>query len=209
MSADPPRKWDQKWDWGFGLIAWLDVETTGLYRPGKPLPALLETALLITTPDLECVTWASSVIKREPEDFVEIHPVAEAMHKKNGLIEECLGPLAVPVRTAELIMTTALDEAQRLHPELGDRPVVWAGWSPSALDRPMIGHHMPEFYKRLHYRTWDLSAFKLGMINFTSLTFPEKDEIHRAHADNLEAVAEARRIAEFLQSCPIPSLASA
>lgn len=202
MSTSPAR-----WDWRFGLLAWIDVETTGILRPGLPAPELLEVALFVTDADLNAVLWCQAVIAHDSDKLaaLDMHPVARDMHTKNGLLEECSGPAAITIPAAEMLMITTLDEALRAHPEHENTPVTWAGWSPSALDRPMLTEHMPTFYKRIHYRTYDLSAVKLGMINNTGMTFPEKDEVHRAHPDNLEAVREARRIRDYLSVLSKPA----
>ncbi len=65
------------------MICWLDLETNGLdERKGD----ILEVALVVTDDDLNEVARTSVVVRPVPRAVpLEVHPVVQAMHEKNGL----------------------------------------------------------------------------------------------------------------------------
>jgi oligoribonuclease (3'-5' exoribonuclease) len=67
--------------------------------------------------------------------------------------------------------------------EVDARPVIWAGFSPGALDRPAIRHYMPTFHSLLHYRTLDISTLNLVTRNYASENLERDDAEHRAESD--------------------------
>jgi oligoribonuclease len=195
-----------KWDWTMHRIAWLDVETDGLVRPGSPFPLLLEVALVLTDADLRELGRYNAVI-RHPEKVLRAsnpHEIVVEMHEKSGLWEDLRGPGTVPVEEAEDAMLALLDEhcgepGERQGPGGRDtRPVVWGGFSPSAIDRPVIRRYMPRFFKRIHHRNVDVSALKLAMKNWAGVEIPKEEACHRALPDTLESIKLAIYYRRFL-----------
>ena len=123
------------------------------------------------------------------------------MHEKSGLIAALGAAGTVPLEEAEKALLALLDRFD-LGPE---HPFVWGGFSPGAIDRPVVGCYMPTYYRRIHHRSLDMSAVKLALQNWLGVNAGKEldhDPAHRALADTLECVQaarEARRILEDLR----------
>lgn len=193
-----------KWDWTVDRIAWLDAETDGLVRPGAPMPLLLEVAVVVTDAAMRELGRYEAVI-RHPEEVLRAlspHQVVVDMHEKSGLWEDLFGSDTVPIEEAEREMVALLD----LHcgdPGQGDgevdtRPVVWGGFSPAAVDRPVVGYYMPSYYSRIHHRSMDVSALKLAMKNWAGVDLPKEEVLHRAMLDTEESIRLAECYRRFL-----------
>ena len=185
-----------RWDWSLGRILHFDAESTGLVRPRQPLPLLLEVAVILTDAELRVLDRYEAVIHHEKDalDALDPHPIVVEMHEKSGLWKALREPGTVPVAEAEAAMIGMLDR----HPDPEGRPVVWAGFSPGALDRPLVGALMPTLYGRLHHRTIDVSALKLVLKNYAGLQLEESDALHRAMADAQEELDVLRTFRSYL-----------
>lgn len=196
-----------KWDWTMRLIAWLDAETSGLVRPDLPWPLLLEVALVVTDGDLRELGRYEAVIRHDEAalDALDPHPVVREMHEESGLWGALREPGTTPLDDAERAMIELVDAcAEGLDPGDGKalvdtRPVVWGGFSPAAIDRPVIARYMPAYYQRIHHRSVDVSAIKLAMKNWGGVELPEADATHRALADTLDSIRLARSYRSLLQ----------
>jgi oligoribonuclease (3'-5' exoribonuclease) len=175
-------------------VAWIDVETNDLVRPGKPMPLCLEVALILTDGDLRELGRYQAVIEHPDAvlDALDPHPVVLEMHEKSGLWNALRQPGVVSLEQAERSMIELLDE------HASEWPVVWGGFSPAAVDRPVLGHYMPTFYRKLHHRSVDVSALKLAMKNWAGLDFPKVDAAHRAVPDTEESIGLAKVYRRFL-----------
>lgn len=207
----------EKWDWTMTRIAWIDVETDGLVRPGCRFPLCLEVALVVTDGGLNELSRFEAVIAHPEEvlDALDPHPVVKEMHQKSGLWEALRGPDTMSLKQAEDAMVVMLDghcgePGERQGPDGVDtRPVVWGGFSPAAIDRPVLARYMPTFYKRIHHRSVDVSALKLAMLNWAGVRLPETKAVHRAMDDTLESISVARIYATFLDAaCRTQALAT-
>jgi len=181
-----------KWDWGVTRIAWLDAETTGVARPWAPPPLLLEVALVVTDGALQELGRYEAVIRHEQAvlDGLSMPPVVLDMHTKNGLLDALRGPDTVPMDEAEKAMIDLLDRF-----DVG-QPIVWGGFSPSAVDRPVVGQCMPTYYGKIHYRSLDMSTIKLALKNWGGVDLEgaqlDRPVGHRAMSDVLESVETAK-----------------
>lgn len=196
-----------KWDWTMNRIAFLDAETTGTWDPEKP-PLPLEIAMIVTTGDLVKLAEFSAVVGWTAEEFeaAQIHPVAQEMHSKSGLLsllfQHWSGFRPAPtILKIEREMVSLLEKTRTMFDDMDDPcPVVWAGASPSALDRPLIRHYMPEFYSKIHYRTLDISSERLTMLNWLNVDLNrEYEATHRALQDCEDAISFARRLRALLK----------
>lgn len=176
-----------RWGWAIDQLCWVDIESSGLVRPDLPLPVLFEVAAVLTDRGLRELGRFTAVIRHADEvlDRLQLAPNVQEMHEENGLIAALRGPEAVSIEAAERALIALLDGC----PTPG--PVIWGGFSPAAMDRPLLFHYMPRFYERLHYRTLDLSALKLAMRNWGGLETAESSTVHRALPDVLEAIKVA------------------
>jgi oligoribonuclease (3'-5' exoribonuclease) len=186
-----------KWDWSVERFCFLDVETTNVWG-STPAPYLLEAALIVTDGDLQELGRTSTVIRREPEFTRSIilgaHERARDMHTENGLFDELERGNGRRLRDAELLLIGLVAQCCRGV----ETPLVWAGASPGALDRPILRRDMPRLYGLFHYRTLDVSALKLALENWGKLDLERYDSRHRALSDCEAALDCARRIKTWL-----------
>lgn len=145
------------------IIAWIDVETTGL----DPLQeALLEISLIITDNSLDPVADPVSVlidpsvedthpdykvgsdIARTVDDFIR------DMHTSNGLFADLDAGLGVAPDEADGLIADAIDAAAGE----GGKPLL-AGNS-ITLDRNFLEAQAPRTYAALHYRSIDVTSIE-------------------------------------------------
>jgi oligoribonuclease (3'-5' exoribonuclease) len=196
-----------KWDWTMSRVAWIDVETDGLVRPGKPMPLCLEVALILTDGDLRELGRYSAVIEHPAAvlDALNPHPVVAEMHGASGLWNALREPGVVAIADAEAAMIELLEKHCAEEPGVRQgpggvdtRPVVWGGFSPAAVDRPVLAAYMPTFYQRIHHRSVDVSALKLAMRNWAGIEIPKIEAIHRAVPDTEQSIGLAQAYRRFL-----------
>lgn len=170
-----------KWNWLFDYLVALDVESTGLVRYDGQLrvPDMLEIALAVVDRELQIRDKLSLVIRWEGS----INALPEAvrtMHTASGLFEECKAGVELHVAEAQIVAL--------LNKYKGTRPLIWTGFSPGVLDRPVLECHMPRVPKLLHHRTLDVSALKLFLKNFVGVDVDTDDRPHRAMPDVLASI---------------------
>lgn len=183
-----------RWDWSFGRLAWIDVETTNVWDAESP-PFILEVACIVTDADLSELGRYSRVVDYQDLSYLrKAAPYAVDMHLKSGLWERVLHRQGtVPLQEIEHQLVKLVTDSS------DPRPVVWAGASPSALDRPVIRHHMPTFHSLLHYRTLDVSSLLLAAKNCGhSLPREIPSTEHRAESDAEEAIEAYRRFCSLI-----------
>lgn len=130
------------------MIAWLDVETTGL-DPAEG--HLLEVGIILTDNALVEQHRAQVVIAPPSGAVVRMDATVKAMHEDNGLWAEAR-MLGVPLYRADI----ALSEWLRKHCE---EPPVMAG-STVGFDRKWIEAKLPRLAREFHYRSIDVSSLK-------------------------------------------------
>jgi oligoribonuclease (3'-5' exoribonuclease) len=189
-----------KWDWTLTRIAWIDVETDGLVRPGCRFPLCLEVALIVTDEHLRELGRYEAVISHPGEvlDALDPHPVVVEMHNKSGLWEALRDDRTASLEDAQAAMIELLNRTCGEPGESDACPVVWGGFSPAAIDRPVLARYMPRYYRRIHHRSVDVSALKLAMQNWAGIEVPKVEAAHRAMTDTLESISVARVYRRFL-----------
>jgi oligoribonuclease len=186
-----------RWDWSLGRLAWIDVDTTGTWDPDDP-PLTLEVALIVTDGALnELGRYVAVVDYRDLSYLAKATPFVVDMHTKSGLwgdLQARSGTVALEQIERELCQLLETTK------EPGDqRPVVWAGFSPGALDRPMIRRYMPTFHRMLHYRTLDVSTLKLYALNYFGVEIAQENPLHRAEQDTEDTIAALGRITSLIE----------
>lgn len=165
-------------------LLWVDLETTGL-DPEKEL--LLEVAVVVTDADLnelEVKSWVieQQIILNDLSDF------ALQTHTANGL-------LAASARSKSTVQAVQEDLERLMR-----RSDLWpydAGEPPLCgssiyFERQWLSYWMPSFYKRIHYRSIDVSSLKELMKRWMpDEAISRKDTSkHRALDDIRDSIAE-------------------
>jgi oligoribonuclease len=169
-----------------GVLAWMDLEMTGL-DPQKHV--IVEIATLITDDELNIVAEGPDLVVHQPEEALALmEPIVVDMHTKSGLLDA--------IRSSTITLEQAGNETLafiKTHvPEA--RKVPLCGNS-IGMDRRFLDQYLPDIEHWLHYRSIDVSSVKeLVRRWYPSLNSgrPYKAGTHRALDDIRESVAEMR-----------------
>lgn len=175
------------------LLAWVDVETTGL-DPNKD--ALLEVACLVTNTDLEILDERGfeRVVLYSPDTAQELRdhavPYVQDMHDCTGLWDHL--PFGTPLHEID----------QQMHSYLSDfsakpRVLRLAGNS-VRLDLNFLEAQLPLTYSHLHYRSVDVTAVNSVVSWWGRPVQDHKKKEHTAMSDIRESIEELRSIREVL-----------
>lgn len=186
------------------MIAWIDLETTGL-DPEKD--QILEVACVITDDDFRAIATFERVLHHPQAaglaDIAPEHRTRAAgatgidayvieMHQVNGLWRESAAS-EHGVRATSHALAAFI--AKHGHREGGERPQL--GGSSVHFDRAFLREHMPEVERELHHRHLDASCWN----ELARRTWPAVHAgrvragaapAHRAMSDVLESIAVAR-----------------
>lgn len=174
------------------LIAWVDVETTGL-DPSRDM--LLEVGFAITDDDLSVVDSTAVVIRQPLVEHLcrASGDVVYRMHLDNGLVSACrtshyanYGLTDATFILIEWLRRRSLDHDFKLH----DTPL--AGSSVS-FDRTWLAEKMPLLEMQFSYRNIDVSSIK--ELNRRWGFAPSWDggrKIHRALPDIQDSIDELK-----------------
>jgi len=190
------------WDRALSRICFIDVETTGLWDPAAP-PILLEVAAVVTDRNLVEIGRYSALIRASENDLARTNPFVVSMHLQSGLWRDLKAGLGTDVSTAEEGLCRMLE---RTDPGDG-RPVIWAGASPSALDRPLLRRAMPKFDGMFCHRLIDVSSLKLVLQNYSEAELRAGKPMHRALSDCFGAMEILRACKNHLAKIPCPAVA--
>lgn len=191
-----------RWDWSLGRLCFLDAETTGIWKPeAPPLPLILEVAAIVTDRALnELGRYAAVVDYRDLSYLTRTIPFVVDMHIKSGLWEALQRREGtVSLEEIERDLCQLVKDTSVVNGTPDTRPVIWAGFSPSALDRPAIRHYMPSFYSLLHYRTLDVSTLNLVARNYAQANLERDDAEHRAEPDAQASLEFFRRFCSLIE----------
>lgn len=165
------------------MIAWLDVETTGL---DPTFGHLLEVGIILTDDELNELSRIDVVIQPPDGTTVTVDAHVRKMHEDSGLWDDCRLE-GVELRDAEYILTRWL--ADRIDRE---NPPPVAG-STVSFDRAWVRYHMGVLDGFFHYRSIDVSTVK--ELNRRFKFAPEWDggrKIHRSLPDIEDSIAELK-----------------
>lgn len=174
-------------------LLWTDIETTGL----DPIrDVILEIA--VYEADLhapfDAVPVYNDVLHLGEHTWSMLDPFVREMHTKNGLLLACKSAIR-NIIDIELALLARLPV-----PATRDDKFVLAG-SSVHFDHSFIRLHMPTLDERLSHRHYDVSAVSL-FAQSLGMQRPPKAEAHRAGADVLESIANAKRVADWFSRRP-------
>lgn len=161
------------------MIAWVDVETTGLEPRGN---ALLEVGVVLTDDDLNEKERKSVLCELPPAWYLTTDRAVLEMHHESGLWEACA--------EEGLDRMDAMFELVRWLDKAVTEPPVMAG-STVGFDRACLKAQMPVFAELFHYRSIDVSSLK--ELNVRWGFAPEWEggrKLHRSLPDIEDSIAE-------------------
>lgn len=167
------------------MIAWVDIETTGLDVDGD---RLLEVGFIITDDELEELDRFSCVLYHHLGS-VEVNELVRQMHTDNGLWEECASSWSLQRPQAEEFLSHRLTRA------LGaEKPPL--GGSTVGFDRKFLEWHFPSLVsEHFSHRNIDISSVKELAKRFDpelAEREPAKREVHRVLPDIEDSIEACR-----------------
>lgn len=180
------------------VIAWTDVETTGL----NPFvgDALLEVACILTDTRLNQIAEPyHAVVYHNPSAVMQMKATTDEyvvnMHDASGLwnrVQEFRTAMTLPE-----IEATMLAYIKQHAPE--PRQARVAGNSVT-LDLNFLRMYLPDVYEHLHYRSIDVTAIEYDLVNQGLIIQRPKEPQHEALADIQDSIEQLRDIHRQLRA---------
>lgn len=193
------------------LLAWVDIETTGLDEDDH----VLEFAMILTDDSLNIVAPPLSTLVQPTEATFErlnANTFVREMHTNNGLLHELQASMsgtehAPTLEQLDGIVAGLVTDAKN---KVGASVVHIAGGGVAAFDQPLVKRAMPQFASTLHYRPIDISIVT-GTYRYatgdTSRFAKTPGKAHRALADIKEDLDVARAVWDLFRSAvPDPNV---
>ncbi len=164
-------------------LVWIDLEMTGL---DYHRDVILEIAAIVTDAELNIIATGPNLVIHQPDEVLEnMNPWCIETHGASGLIQA----------SKESSITTEQAEEEILkfieqHCQKGNAPLcgntVW-------FDKLFLNKEMPLIVDFLHYRTVDVTAFKVMLSQWAGkdIVF-KKNNTHRALDDIKESIEELK-----------------
>jgi oligoribonuclease len=164
-------------------LVWIDLEMTGL---DPEINRIIEIATVITDGDLEVIAMGPELVIHQPEaELAKMDAWNVEHHGASGLTGR--------VRSSQI--NDARAEAETLafvnrYCEPGSAPLCG---NSIGQDRRFLHAFMPRLHAVFHYRSVDVTAFKVMAKHwYPGLPEPAKTNTHRALDDILESIEELR-----------------
>ncbi len=165
-------------------ILWIDLEMTGLDVAKE---VIIEVAAIVTDLDFNNLETYHAVIQ-QPQTYLDnMDQWNTEHHGASGLLAQI--PHGKDPETVENDLCSFVDRHFA-------EPAVIAGNS-IGQDRLFINKYMPKFASRLHYRTLDVTSWKLLMNHKYQIIY-DKRNTHRALEDIEESIGELSHYLSYL-----------
>ncbi len=164
-------------------LIWLDMEMSGLEVKSS---AILQIAIIITDKNLNELHQGVNFIVNQPKQvFDKMDEWNKKQHGESGLVEKCLNSPLKLRDVEQLCIDYVLKYTVKKESPLCGNTILQ--------DRRFLYEYMPEFSESVHYRSLDISSFKiLKEINFPFVEPFQKSFEHDALVDIRETIAEFR-----------------
>lgn len=172
-------------------LFWIDMEMTGLDVEEE---VIIEVAAIITDWNFRELDTFEAVVKQPQHYLDNMDQWNTEHHGDSGLtakVPNGMDPELVERRLIELV--------QKHFPDSRNRPML-AGNS-IAQDRLFIDKYMKDFSSLLHYRTLDVTSWKVVMRNKFGFEY-RKQNNHRALDDIRESIQELQTYVQYVQPPP-------
>jgi oligoribonuclease len=170
------------------LLAWVDLETTGLE---VPVDEVCEIAFVVTDEKLiEVDSWESTiVISADGWDRLVDDEVVFQMHRASGL----LSAMQESFRTIRDVDSIVSQRFRAATERFGVDELTLAGSGVAHFDSQLIRRHLPGIDRMLHWRPLDIGVLReWGKLCGMEPAPTSRDKPHRALADIRLCLDEAR-----------------
>ncbi len=168
---------------------WIDMEMTGLDVNKE---VIIEVAALVADMNFNVLDTYETVVK-QPQTYLEsMDDWNKQHHRDSGLLAK------IPYGREPNMVEEDLVNLARKHFKCTDRDTkpILAGNS-IGQDRLFIDKYMPKLSAILHYRTLDVTSWKVVMINKFRIEHKKKNS-HRALDDIKESMDELKYYLQFI-----------
>lgn len=167
-------------------LFWIDLEMSGLEVESN---VIIEAAAVITDFDLNELESYHAVVKQDQKYIDQMDDWNKKTHGESGLIHK------IPNGKSPELVEEELIDLVRKH--FGNEKVIIAGNSVSH-DKLFLSTYFKKLSKYFHYRTLDVTSWKIIMKNTFHVDFQKKNS-HRAVDDIRESISELKHYLKYFK----------
>lgn len=172
-------------------LFWIDMEMTGLDVEQE---VIIEVAAIVTDWNFRELDTFETVVKQPQHYLDNMDDWNTEHHGESGLTAKVPNGM-----DPELVERRLVDLVKKHFPDPRHKPML-AGNS-IAQDRLFIDKYMKDFADVLHYRTLDVTSWKVVMKNKFGFEY-RKQNNHRALDDIRESIQELQAYVQYVQPPP-------